>query len=100
MTDAPLLSNVDPNSITAIVDNDPYLLGAPDLDRLIAELRRRADVNASEAAAAEAAPKTTAGRRRKANPLIDAAMAALADKPVSELSLDDLMGAAPPKDAP
>lgn len=106
MTDEPIL-NVEPDSITALFDRDPALFAGPDgnpspdgsreLDRLIAEYRRRADVNAAEAAAAEAAPKTASGRKRKPDALVDAAMAALADKPISELSLDDLMGGPPPE---
>lgn len=99
-TPSPVLLDVEPNSITMIFELDPALLanpdgtpsvdGAKDLDRLIAELRRRADVNAAALAAEAAAPKTATGRKRKSDPLIDAAMASIADKPVEELSLDDL----------
>lgn len=102
MTDQPPILDVEPDSITALFDRDPALFldpngqlsldGSKELDRLIAEFRRRADVNAAELAAAEAAPKTASGRARKPNALVDAAVAAIADKPVSELTLDDLMG--------
>lgn len=103
MTDTPPttpLLDVEPNSITMLFDSDPAIFTAPDgtptpdgavqLDRIIAEFRRRADTQAAALAAEAAAPKTASGRKRKADPLIDAAMAAIADKPIEELSLDDL----------
>lgn len=94
MSESPLLST-NPESITALFERDPAP-GGPvsdaDIQRMIVELRRRADINASEKAAAEAAPKTAkGGRRRASNPLVDAAIAAIADKPISELSLGDLL---------
>lgn len=95
MTDTPL-ADVDPNSVTLLFERDPLLLKDEpgQLDRLVAEFRRRADVAAAEEAAKEAAPKEKAkgkrGPRTGTGQLIDLAVAALADKPVEELTIDDL----------
>lgn len=84
------LLDTSPESIQEIFDADPALAPDVNLDRLVAEIRRRTDIAKAEAAAEAAAPKTPSGRKRKADPLIDAAMASIADKPIDELSLDDL----------
>lgn len=85
------LEAVDPNSLTLLFRADPAVLPDAKFDALIAEFRRRADVAASEAAriAAEGEAKKRKPRSDKGK-IVDAAIAALADKPVSELSLDDL----------
>jgi hypothetical protein len=89
------LASVDPDSVTALFDADPALLGTDGpngpLDRLITEMRRRADVAAAEAAAASVTPKTR--KKSKTTQLGDAAIAAIIDKPVSELSTADLFAA-------
>lgn len=85
------LSLVDPDSLTRLFEGDPSLLPDPDLDTLISELRRRADVNKANAAA-EAAASKPARKKSSKNVIIDAALSALSDKPVEELTLDDLMG--------
>jgi len=93
MSDAPQspLADTDPDSITALFDRDPTLLEKVDLDRLISEMRRRADRYKAEAAADAAKPKQAKSRGSRGQ-LVDAAMAAVADKPIEELSLDDLLG--------
>lgn len=89
-TDSPL-EEADPNSVTALFDRDPSVLPNAPLDQIIAELRRRADVEAARIAAEAAAPKTPKGRKKKGDDLVDMAAAALADKPIEEVNLDDLL---------
>lgn len=94
MTDTPPtnpLETVNPAALTALFDMDPATIERPQLDAVIAELRRRADASASEAARKEAAPKATTAKRKKAGSSpVTPAEAAIADKPVAELTLDDL----------
>lgn len=85
------ISALDPDSVTLLFDTDPNLLAPVDLDKLIEELRARARTNAAELAAKEAEPKTKA-KRTKAELTSDPVTQALRDKPVSELSLGDLLG--------
>lgn len=87
------IAAVDLDSVTALFLADPTTVPRVDRVRLVTELRRRADVAAAERAAAEA--DGAAGKRKprtQRGGLIDAALAAVNDKPVSELTLDDLMG--------
>lgn len=97
MSDLPVVSNVEalspldlvnPDSITALFDKDPTEVSEAQLTQLIVELRRRADVNAATAAAKEAAPKTKAPRVKAPN---TPALQALADKPIEEVTVDDLL---------
>ncbi len=88
-SDTPLAA-VDPDSITALFDADSASLSDDAFKRLIVEYRRRADVHKAEAAAEAARPK---GARRGKPSITDAALAALVDKPVSELSAADLFSA-------
>lgn len=85
------LSLVDPDSLTRLFEGDPSLLPDVDLDTLISELRRRADVNKANAAASALEAKPARKKSAK-GVIIDAALAGIADKPVEELTLDDLMG--------
>jgi len=83
---SPLLST-DPDAVTKLFDADPLTLTDAQLLALITELRRRRSVFASEEAA-----KALAGKAKRARGSNDASpeAAALADKPTSEISLDDL----------
>lgn len=82
------LATVDHDSITAIFCADPTSLTDADLDKLVLELRRRRnEFIASEAA--KAAKGKAADKKPKAT--VTAAEALVADKPTSELSLDDLI---------
>lgn len=92
-TDSGLI--LDPNSPSALFDHD---WGKADptnpetrtrLSALITQLRARAATHAAELAAKASEPKA---KRAKAPTLASADDAALADKPISELTLDDLMG--------
>jgi hypothetical protein len=89
-SDAHPLAAADPNSITLLFDADPSLLPNGSLDRLIAELRARAESNAASEAAAAAKPKKPTVR---ATPSSSPALQALRDKG-NDLSLDDLLGKA------
>lgn len=82
------IESTDPAALVALFDADPSTIPAADLDRLIAEYRRRADVNKAEAAAAAAAPKPT--RKTKVTRETTPEAQALADKPIGEVSVDDL----------
>lgn len=95
MTDtaASPLADVNPNSLTELFAVDPSTVAPVVFEKLILEFRRRADERAAEAARIEAEgeakkrkPKTEKGR------IVDVALAAIADKPVSELQLGDLFG--------
>lgn len=92
MTDTPPLINpiesADPAALVALFDADPTTIPDASLDALIGEYRRRADVAKAEAAAAQAAPKTP---RKKAARDPGLTTAAVADKPVAELTVDDLL---------
>lgn len=95
MTDLPPPTNpletVDAASLVLLFDMDPATIERPQLDSLIGELRRRADASKAEAARKEAAPKATAKRKKAGtNPVLSPADAALADKPIEEITLDDL----------
>jgi hypothetical protein len=83
---SPLLFT-DPDALTKLFDADPLTLDDAQIMQLITELRRRRSVFASEEAA-----KTLAGKSKRAKTEApkDAEGAALADKPTSEVSLDDI----------
>lgn len=81
---------VDAASLVALFDQDPATIPEGSLDLMIAELRRRADVHKAEAALAAAKPKAEKKPRAGGVRLTSPAQAALADKPPTELSLDDL----------
>lgn len=83
MTDSPL-AVVDPDSLTALFSGDPAEKSPEDIIALCTELRRRRSVFASEEAVKALKDKS---KRAKAT---DPASPALADKPSSEISLDDL----------
>lgn len=100
MTDLPTpeelvspLATVDPASLALLFEEDPALISNQSLDAMIGELRRRADAHQAEVAREQAAPKTKA-RKPKAgsSPVTDLSSAITADKPVSELTVDDLFG--------
>lgn len=87
------LTTVDPASLALLFDEDPHLLPNQSLDAMIGELRRRADAHLAEVAREQAAPKTKARRPRAGStPVTDLSTAIAADKPVSELTVDDLFG--------
>lgn len=80
------LSTTDPDSLTILFDSDPLELSEKQIMSGILELRRRRNAHLSEEAAKALAPKRT---RAKADPQ-SAASAAKLDKPITEVSLDDL----------
>lgn len=90
MTDTaanPLLAtNID--SVTALFDRDPLTLTDAELDRLIGELRSRADAHKAELARKEAAPKAS---RTKTVTSSDPAAQALRDTPVDQLDFDAIL---------
>lgn len=88
MTDAPAspLLAVDPDALSILFEADPLTLSDAQLTALVTELRRRRNEFTAQEAAKALKPKAT---RTKAQPQSPAAAAAL-DKPVTELSLDDL----------
>ncbi len=86
MTDSPLLQ-ADADSLTVLFESDPLTLTDAQTLTAITELRRRRNVFASEEAAKALAPKKT---RTKAQPAANASQAAQLDKPIGEVSLDDL----------
>lgn len=88
-SDTPL-ATVDIDAITALFDADPVTHTDADLNRLIGELRRRADVAAAERAKAEAEPKTKRPSKKR-GVAVSPEAAALADKPIEELTLSDLL---------
>jgi len=92
VTDQPapdsLLLTTNPDAISALFQADPLTLSDSDLDALVLELRRRRSEFLSAEAAAQAKPKAT---RAKA-PALPSPEAAQLDKPLSELSTDDLLG--------
>ena len=74
--------------IASVFTADPLELSNSDITTLILELRRRADAFAADEAAKQSAPKAT---RARAEPKT-AAEAAASDKPITETTLDDLLG--------
>lgn len=85
MTDSPLLTAA-PDSLDALFSADPLTLSDAQLDTLVAELRRRRSLFASEEAA-----KAAAGKKSRAKPTIQpSATAAALDKPTVDFSLEDL----------
>jgi len=85
VTDTPLTST-DPASLDLLFSSDPTTLSDREIERLVLELRRRRSEFLSSEATKALAPKKT---RAKAEPQSAASAAAL-DKPLSEISLDDL----------
>lgn len=90
MTDVSLtpLTNLPADSIGDLFSADPSTLDDTAFTSLIREVRRRRSEFASQEATKRAAPKA---KTERALP-VSAAQAAAADKPASELSLDDLEG--------
>lgn len=86
------LEEVDSNSVTLLFDRDSSVVPDVDLDVMIDELRRRANVEAARLAAEAAEPKARPKKKGSKGELVDLALASLADKPTDELSLDDLLG--------
>lgn len=82
---SPLLA-VDPDALSILFESDPLTLSDAQLTALVTELRRRRNEFAAQEAAKALKPKAT---RTRAQPQSPASAAAL-DKPVTELSLDDL----------
>lgn len=80
------LTASSPDTLTALFDADPTTLTDATLTILVRELRRRRDsFTAQEAADA------SKGKSRASRPgTIPAAVAAALDKPVGEVSIDDL----------
>lgn len=89
MTDAEgPLAAVDPEAIVRAFEADPMTLSDAQLDALVTELRRRR----SAFLAAEAIKQMNRKPKAKAPPAPDAAEAALRDKPISEITADDIFG--------
>jgi hypothetical protein len=88
MTDLPPspLEGVSPDALTVLFESDPLTLTDAQLLSLISELRRRRNEFTAAEAVKALKPKTT---RTRATPQSPAASAAI-DKPLTELSLDDL----------
>jgi hypothetical protein len=84
MTTSSPLASTDPDSIVLLFETDPSTLSDADLQTLVAELRRRRNAFVQE----EAVKSSTA--RPRALKTSDPVIAEKLDKPVSELSLDDL----------
>lgn len=82
------LADANPDALTALFDANPMDLDDASFDHLIAEMRRRADIHASEEAKKAAAPKKPAP---KTKPSTGTKAASMLDKPVGELSLGDLL---------
>lgn len=78
------LAEVDPDSITRLFEADPLDLTDEEIENLINELRRRRVVFLAK----EAADKPA--RARVKPEVLTAPEAAVADKPFTELTLDDL----------
>lgn len=85
MSESPL-SSTDPDALTLVFSSDPLELSDAQLLQAIQELRRRRSLFASEEAAKALKPKSA---RVRAEPST-AESAINADKPLSEVSLDDL----------
>lgn len=86
MTDPSPLLTTSPDALTLLFDADPTTLTDADLDALILELRRRRSVFASDEAA-----KAAAGRKARVKPTAASVAAPQTlDRPVTELSLEDL----------
>lgn len=82
---SPLLAS-SPDTLTALFEADPTTLTDAKLLDLIRELRRRRD-----AFAAQEAAEASKGKSRATRPgVIPAAVAAALDKPVGEVSIEDL----------
>lgn len=82
---SPLLAS-SPDTLTALFEADPTTLTDASLTTLVRELRRRRDAFAAQEAADASKGK---GSRTKPG-TIPAAVAAALDKPVGEVSIDDL----------
>lgn len=83
------LHSTSPTAIDELFLADPLSLGDAQFDALITEMRRRRSAFASEEAAKAAkAAKGKSAKEPKAK--VDASVAAVLDKPISELTLDDL----------
>lgn len=87
MTDTSPLSTSSPNFLTHLFEADPTSITDDQLLTLITELRRRR----SEFTAKEAADKLKTKTPRAKAGTVPAAVAAALDKPVGEVSLDDLL---------
>lgn len=82
------LAGVSEEAITLAFAADPMTLSDAQLDILIVELRRRR----SAFLAQEAAKALNKKAKAKPEPAVDAATAALRDKPITELTSEELFG--------
>lgn len=80
----------DPASLTLLFEMDPSTVERPAIDAVIRELRLRADSNRAAVAAAQAAPKTPKKVGKAGTNQVSLAAAAISDKPIADLALDDL----------
>lgn len=80
------LSIPSPDALTALFEADPLTLTDSDISSLIIELRRRRNAFLADEAAKSLAPKKTRAKAETQS----APSAAAMDKPISEISLDDL----------
>lgn len=82
------LADVDPDSIALAFASDPMELSDAQLDALVVELRRRR----SAFLAQEAAKLLNKKPRAKAPPASPAPEAAAKDKPLEEITAEDIFG--------
>ena len=82
------MADVDPASIVRAFEADPMTLSDAQLDALVIELRRRR----SAFLAAEAVKQMNRKPRAKAPPASPAPDAALKDKPISEITAEEIFG--------
>lgn len=82
------LSGVDEEAITRAFAADPMTLTDRDIDILVTELRRRR----SAFLAAEAAKQIAKKPKPKAPPAAPAEVAVVDDKPISEVTPEDIFG--------
>ena len=82
------LSDVSEEAIVMAFAADPMTLSDAQLDLLVTELRRRRSVFMAQ----EAAKSLNKKSKAKPEPAVDAGTAAVRDKPMSELSSEELFG--------
>jgi len=83
----------DPAALTRLFEVDPSTVPRPAIDAIIRELRLRADSNKAEVARQAATPKAARKATGKAGTnKVTLAEAAVSDKPIADLALDDLFG--------
>jgi len=87
MTDTPSpLNIVDPDALTRLFEADPTSVSDAELVVLVTELRRRRNAFLAEEAAKSLAPKA----KRTPPGVVPSSVAAVLDKPVSEIDLNDI----------